>query len=227
MGKIISSEFSQGSEFPEINLIAGLERENHPDRGKVIRNIPIFDEFKDLPESDVWVDFSVAAAVVDHARFASENSQPIVIAATGFSTSQLEMISEYSTKCAILIAPNLSVGIGAMDKLIRQAAEILGEDFDPTIIETHHKTKKDAPSGTAKYFLRHFDSVPTNISQVVSIRAGGAIGEHTIKFIGKHEELIITHRAWSRAAFSHGISRAVSFLIEQPPGIYYIEEIFT
>ncbi len=231
MGKIITAEFAgfeDDKQEPDgLKIAAGIEREGHPDIGKTVDNVEIYSDRQTFPKADVWVDFSLAAPAVNHVEQACRNSVPIVIAATGFTGGQLKRISESSEQIPILLASNLSVGIGVMDRLLGEASYILGKEFDPVIVECHHSTKKDAPSGTA---LRLADTVRKSSGespQVCAIRAGGVIGEHQARFVGKYEELIITHRAWSRQAFSRGVKRAVKFLMKKSPGLYTIKDMYS
>ena len=231
MGQLICAEYSQmnfnADKKAIVSIIAGIEHGEHPDIGKTISGIPIVAPGDKLPSADVWVDFSLADPAIEHAVMAAENRIPIVIAATGFTGQQLNILNDLSEGCPILLASNLSVGMGTMDWIGGESAKMLGEDFDPSLVEYHHSTKKDAPSGTA---LRLIDRIQANGSlkpQTAAMRVGGAIGEHQVRFVGKYEELIITHRAWSRQAFSSGIDRAAMFLLDSAPGFYTVRDMFS
>jgi 4-hydroxy-tetrahydrodipicolinate reductase len=111
--------------------------------------------------------------------------------------------------------------------LTRKAAEQLGGDFDAEIIETHHTMKKDAPSGTAKTLaeiLKAAKKTPSEIP-VQSIREGDVVGEHTVIFSGPSERLELTHRAASREIFALGALRAAKWIIDQPPGLYSMQDV--
>ncbi len=230
MGKLICEDLSPRNsnvdKAPSVSIIAGVERANHPDIGTQIFGIPIVASNDTLPSTDAWVDFSLSEPAIDHARMAAEKHKPLVIAATGFSDEQIEDIKVLSKSCPILLASNLSVGMGTMDKIVGDAAKTLGNKFDSSLVEFHHNTKRDAPSGTA---LRLIDRIKSNDSpepQTAAMRVGGAVGEHQVRFTGQHEELIITHRAWSRQAFSSGIERAVKFVFGSNPGFYTVRDLY-
>ncbi len=222
MGKMVTDEFADNS---DIILVAGVERPDHPDFGGEFGGVPLLADGVELPEADVWLDFSLAGPALEHARRSAELGMPLVIAATGFDGRALQEIERLSERAPMLLAPNLSVGIGAMDRIVGEAAGLLGADFDPAIVELHHRDKRDAPSGTA---LRLAERVSAGNCEpmVASIRAGGALGEHRVMFVGKFEELVITHRAYSRRAFSRGAVRAVSFIVRRKPGLYSIRDMF-
>jgi 4-hydroxy-tetrahydrodipicolinate reductase len=222
MGTIAAGEIAGQEDF---ELVAGVERPNHPQVGGLIGSAPIVADEALLPDSDAWLDFSLASPSLLHARRAATLGKPLVIAATGFSSAETEEIEWLAKRCPLLVAPNLSTGVGALENLAVSATRLLSKEFDSAITETHHKTKKDAPSGTAKRIaerMAHFGSKP----QVLSIRAGGAIGEHRVSFTGSEEELVIIHRAWSRRAFSSGVPRAVRFIVHQAAGLYSLQDIY-
>jgi 4-hydroxy-tetrahydrodipicolinate reductase len=117
--------------------------------------------------------------------------------------------------------------VNALFALTRRAAELLGGEFDVEVIEMHHRTKKDAPSGTAKRLveiLSHAREQRPPLS-AQSIRAGDIVGEHTILFAGPGERLELTHRAASRETFAVGALRAARWVIDQPPGLYTMENV--
>ena len=111
--------------------------------------------------------------------------------------------------------------------LTRKAAELLGRDFDPEIIETHHKMKKDAPSGTAKTLGEILKTVRETKKDVPiqSIREGDVVGEHTVIFSGPGERLELTHRAASREIFARGALRAAQWIIGKPAGRYSMQDV--
>jgi len=230
MGRLICEEYSQQNTDADkkatVSLIAGVEHGKHLDIGEIILGIPIIASGDELPSADVWVDFSLSDPAIEHAVLAAEKGIPIIIAATGFTGQQLDKIIDLSQNCPILIASNLSIGMGTMDMIVGDAAKTLGDEFDPTLVEFHHSTKKDAPSGTALRLIDRIKSTGGLKPQIAAMRVGGAIGEHQVRFVGEHEELIITHRAWSRQAFSSGINRAVQFVLESAPGFYTVRDMY-
>ena len=109
--------------------------------------------------------------------------------------------------------------------LTRKAAELLGSDFSPEIVETHHKMKKDAPSGTAKTLAETLKTVRRSEIPIQSIREGDVVGEHTVIFEGPGERLELTHRAGDRGIFALGALRAAKWIINKPPGLYSMQDV--
>jgi 4-hydroxy-tetrahydrodipicolinate reductase len=218
MGRLVTEVIH---EQKDMNLVAGVEHVDHPmiDQGNYV-------DGDDLPQADVWIDFSVGEAVISHLRQASIMSVPLIIAATGYNVESMNEIRDTAKQCPILLAPNLSIGIGVMDRLIGMATQFSKNDFDPVVFEMHHTAKKDAPSGTAKK-LAETIATEGREAPISSLRAGGAIGEHRVHFVGQDEELIITHRASSRQAFASGVPRAVRFIVGCAPGLYSIRNMFS
>jgi 4-hydroxy-tetrahydrodipicolinate reductase len=222
MGNLVATELLQQQ---NIQLIAGVECPGHYTVGSTIGDAPVIADGDKIPAADVWIDFSVPGSALEHIRLASGLGLPIVVAVTGFTAENIADIKTYAERCAILMAPNLSVGIGVMDSIIGETRELLGEDFDPVIFEIHHAAKRDAPSGTALRLSEQLSREGREIP-IASLRAGGVIGEHQVRFAGQSEELIITHRAWSRQAFSQGVPRAIRFITRQEPGLYSIRDMY-
>ena len=109
--------------------------------------------------------------------------------------------------------------------LTQKAAELLGSDFNPEIVETHHKMKKDAPSGTAKTLAEILKAVRKSEIPIQSIREGDVVGEHTVIFSGPGERLELTHRAASREIFALGALRAAKWIMHKPPGLYSMQDV--
>jgi 4-hydroxy-tetrahydrodipicolinate reductase len=127
----------------------------------------------------------------------------------------------------IVFASNFSIGVNVLFWLTRKAAEQLGGDFDAEIVETHHKMKKDAPSGTAKTLaevLKAAKKTQTEIP-IQSIREGDVVGEHTVIFNGPAERVELSHRAASREIFARGALRAAKWIIGRPPGLYSMQDV--
>lgn len=210
---------------PDIDLVAGVESPDHPAIRAGNTDIPFYPDGVKLPEADVWLDFSLAEPAMHHAAQSAEKQVPLVIAATGFKASDNDRLKHHADLCPILLAPNLSIGIAALDRIAGNAAEILGNEFDSAILEIHHNTKVDKPSGTALRLAETLNSEGLK-PEISSLRIGGAIGEHRVYFTGSDEELIITHRAFSRKAFSRGATRAIRFIHEKETGLYTIQDMF-
>ena len=178
-----------------------------------------------MTQCDVAIDFSQADSIDEICRAALRHSRPLVIGTTGHSQGQRHIIEEAARSVAIVFASNFSIGVNVLFWLSSKAAELLGADFRPEIIETHHKTKKDAPSGTAKTLAEVLKTAQKLEIPIESIREGDVVGEHTVIFSGPAERLELTHRAGSREIFARGALRAAGWIIGRPPGLYSMQDV--
>ncbi|HUE62453.1 MAG TPA: dihydrodipicolinate reductase C-terminal domain-containing protein, partial [Chthoniobacterales bacterium] len=133
-----------------------------------------------IKDCDVAIDFSNSSAIDEICRAALQHGKAVVIGTTGHSAEQRQLIEETAGKLPIVFASNFSVGVNALFALTRQAAEIFGSEFAPKITETHHKMKKDAPSGTAKTLGEILKETLKMEVPIESIREGDVVGEHTV-----------------------------------------------
>jgi 4-hydroxy-tetrahydrodipicolinate reductase len=180
-----------------------------------------------MKNCDVAIDFSHADAIDEICRAALDNGKSIVIGTTGHSQQQHTTIEEAARSMPVVFASNFSVGVNVLFWLTRKAAELLGPDFRAEIIETHHKMKKDAPSGTAKtlgVILKATQKTGPEIP-IQSIREGEVVGEHTVIFTGPSERLELTHRAASREIFARGALRAAKWIVGKPAGLYSMQNV--
>lgn len=192
----------------------------------------------------VTLDFTNAGASLDHLEAAVRSGAAIVIGSTGFTPEMEKRAREIAPKTRTVIAPNMSVGVNVLARLVAETAGIL-KDFDAEVIEVHHRTKVDAPSGTALALARAIaeargqefaDSAvygrqgitgvrPAGQIAVLAVRAGDAVGDHTVVFGGQGERLELTHRAQSRESLARGALRAAAWLESQKPGLYTMRDV--
>ena len=179
-----------------------------------------------LPSGCVIIDLSLAAALEGLLEQADVLGAPLVSGTTGFSAAKLDKLAAFSAKRPVVHASNFSVGIPALQMLLQMLARTLPQGFDAEQVETHHVTKIDKPSGTARHLaevyegVRQGEPVPTH-----SQRLGGVIGEHTWTFSDQEETLVLTHRAHSRQAFLRGILPAVRFVHGQAAGMFGLVDV--
>jgi 4-hydroxy-tetrahydrodipicolinate reductase len=176
-----------------------------------------------IGRGDVLIEFTVPHVTVAHAQLCKKLMRPIVIGTTGLSEAELATIRDASKIIPVLLSPNMSVGVNVLFELAQIAAKRLGMLYDVEVIEGHHRTKKDSPSGTAKRLVDVLAEVrqqPGAAIPVHAIRAGDIVGDHTVILAGPSERLELTHRAQSRDVFAQGALRAAAFLTSQPPGWY-------
>jgi 4-hydroxy-tetrahydrodipicolinate reductase len=199
---------------------------------------------KFLDHCDVVIDFSAPAATQSLLEMVLENPKPLVIATTGFTVHQQNLLDEASQQMPILYATNMSAGIALLKKLVEQVAATLG-DFDIEIVEQHHRHKVDAPSGTALTLAefaakgRGLDLDQVRISgrdgqigarskdeiAVMALRGGDIVGRHTVGFYNDGEFIELNHTATSRETFSKGAIRSAKWIVDQEPGLYSINDV--
>lgn len=194
----------------------------------------------DMEQVDVALDFSYPGNLESLLACAVAKKIPLVIGTTGLSEEQGEAIRKASGEIPIVWADNFSTGVTVLCRLARLAAQSLGDDFDIEIVETHHRMKEDAPSGTAKQLLSCID--PEHDYRIVcgregrpgkrgheigvhAVRGGTVAGEHSVHFFGQMEEIELHHRADSREIFARGALKAATFAIQAKPGLYNMEDI--
>jgi 4-hydroxy-tetrahydrodipicolinate reductase len=180
-----------------------------------------------IENCDVVIDFSAAEATEAVCQACADHRKPLILGTTGHSPAQRNSVVAATRKIPLVFAANFSVGVNVLFALARRAAELLGNDFDLDVVEMHHRTKKDAPSGTAKRLLEILQEARGGDHPVPaqSIRAGDIVGEHTVIFAGAGERIELTHRAASRETFAVGALRAARWILSQPPGLYRMEDV--
>jgi 4-hydroxy-tetrahydrodipicolinate reductase len=173
------------------------------------------------------IDFSHPDAIEAICRAALQDRRPLVVGTTGYSPEQRSAIERAAKSVPVVFASNFSAGVNALFALARNAAETLGPEFNAEIVETHHKMKKDAPSGTAKtlgQILRTARKTENEVP-IQSIREGDVVGEHKVIFNGPSERLELTHRADSRDIFARGALRSARWIIGKSPGLYSMQDV--
>lgn len=195
----------------------------------------------------VIIDFTSPESSVAMAKIAAKHGNPAVIGTTGLNQEQQAELAISAKDIPLFWAPNMSVGINVLLKVLPALVQALGEDYDMEMVETHHKMKKDSPSGTALKLAEclaeargwKYDDVkkhcrdgiigerPTKEIGVQTLRGGDVFGDHTMYFFGPGERIEITHRAHSRETFASGALHAVKWLDKQKPGkLYTMADIF-
>lgn len=247
MGRLGSTIVNRLARDGRFTLVACLE---HPgsrrlgESGGLPEGLTISSADGDWGNPDVLIDASVAEAVPAHAERAEAAGIHLVVAVTGLPAETLAALDGASKRIPVLIAPNLSLGVTALVRLVRQAALNL-PDFDIEISEIHHTGKRDSPSGTAGWLGREMAEArgwpwpasarhgregsigprPAAEIGVHSLRAGTAAGEHRIWLGGAGEHLELIHVAESRECFAAGAAAAVVWLAAAPPGRYTMEDV--
>lgn len=195
---------------------------------------------KGLQNAGVLIDFTRPEGTLAHLRVCRELGVNAVIGTTGFTDAQKEEIAAASKDIAIMMAPNMSVGVNVTLKLLEMAAKALSTGYDIEIIEAHHRHKVDAPSGTAlkmgeviagalgrdlkdcAVYAREGVTGERDPSSIgfATIRGGDIVGDHTVLFAGTGERIEITHKSSSRATYAQGSLRATRFLAGRKSGLF-------
>ena len=224
-------------------IIAALERAGHPDIGKPIGGVPLSASLD--VDADVLIDFSAAISTRHWLSLSKEKHFKMVIGTTGLESADQNLIDEAASRVAILQAPNMSLVVNVLLRVVGNVAASLGEMYDIEISETHHRFKKDAPSGTALelareickatgkdydkavVFDRHGDDCPRQQGDIGmhAQRLGDNTGEHTVSFGGEGEGLQLRHYSTSRDSYALGALKAASFIAEKPPGRYSMADV--
>ncbi len=174
----------------------------------------------------VLLDVSSREGALSAATLARSARCALLVCTTGLNKSDLDALRSAAGVCPVLVAPNTSLGVSIVAKIISEISRALGPDFDCSIVESHHNRKKDAPSGTALRLARAVRDSGHALrdDQILAIRGGDVIGEHTVRFAGPGEYIELTHRATSRDVFALGAIRAAKWLSARAPGWYSIED---
>ncbi len=174
---------------------------------------------------DVVVDFSTAEATETICQICAAQKLPLVLGTTGHTAAQQEIVRATAEEVAVVFAANFSLGVNVLFALARKTAALLGEKFEVEIVEAHHRTKKDAPSGTAKRLAEILEETRGESVPVHSVRAGDIVGDHEVIFAGSGERLELTHRASSRETFARGALHAARWVVGNPAGLYRMEDV--
>ncbi len=195
--------------------------------------------------ADVLIDFTRPEATLHHAEACARNGVRMVVGTTGFSAEQKQRLAELAKANAMVMAPNMSVGVNVLLRLIEVAAKTLGDGYDVEIIEAHHRHKVDAPSGTAlrmgeviaaalgrdlkdcAVYERHGHTGERDPSSIgfATIRGGDIVGDHTVLFAGTGERIEISHKSSNRAGYAQGSLRAARFLAGRASGLYDMADV--
>ena len=189
--------------------------------------------------ADIVVDFSLAAAFKEVVRACEDLGKPLVSGTTAVEDKEAGLAG-LAKKVPVVSAPNMSVGVNAVFAISGILAATIGGTSDIEIVETHHRTKRDVPSGTALEIARivgdatgravKVGRTEENVERgdeivIHSLRSGDVPGKHTIAFSSQGETLEIVHTAQSRACFAAGVVRAVRFIADSPPGLYNMIDV--
>ncbi|KPJ56425.1 MAG: 4-hydroxy-tetrahydrodipicolinate reductase [Planctomycetes bacterium DG_58] len=236
----------------DLRLGAALERAGEARLGEDVGTLvglarPVGVQLSDRldTEVDVMIDFSLPAGTMGRLETCVERKIPMVIGTTGLDALETGKVEAAAKIIPIVFAPNMSVGVNLLLRLVGEVAQALGEEYDVEIVEMHHRFKKDAPSGTALKLAEAIakatgrdlqeDAVygrqgpvgmrPSSEIGIHAVRGGDVVGEHTITFAAVGERVELVHKAASRDTFARGALRAAKFLLDQSPGLYSMLDV--
>lgn len=254
MGKSIIKVIHEDS---NLHLAKGVEDRHCSNLGKDLGILAGFGETGVLltdskeaafAEANGVIDFSSPLSTLETLAEAERQGLPVVIGTTGFSQEQRERITDAGQNIPILIAPNMSIGVNTLFRLVEKAAAILAPlDFDMEVVEAHHRFKKDSPSGTAVKLAQIIEKTlqeqygeasfrhgrqghekgdkARNEVGIHSLRAGDIVGEHTVTFAALGERIELTHKAHTRETFAGGAVEAIKYLMGQKAGLYDMSHV--
>jgi len=219
MGQMLVNHLRDGS-WGDMHFHVGTERAEDPEK---------------LFQSDMVIDFTNPDATRTHVALAAKHHKPIIIGTTGLTQADHDMMRDAARDCPLLYSANMSIGVNLLSLLVEQAALALGPEFDIEILETHHRNKVDAPSGTALMLGNATGRIHADLDRsgkrmggeigFAVQRGGDVVGEHTVSFFGPGERLELTHRAHDRSLFAKGALRAAHWLKDKPHGFYTMRDV--
>ncbi|MDC0161663.1 4-hydroxy-tetrahydrodipicolinate reductase [bacterium] len=251
MGQELTKEIINNN---NLEFVGGFEHNKHKYINRELRKVSNINSTKlvdsnpnySIKAAKVLIDFTTPQSTLENVKIASQNNTAVVIGTTGITDSQKKKIKSYSKKIPILMSSNMSLGVNLLFNLVLQTAFALKDsDYDIEIAETHHKHKKDAPSGTAlslgecaaegrktslnksKVFDRTKKLTNRKKGEIgFSVTRGGEIaGEHTVSFIGENDRVDLVHKANNRSIFVKGALDAAIYLSKKKPGLYSINDL--
>jgi len=251
MGREIS-QIAHGADGVE--LVGGTERPSSPFIGSDLFTVAgigsggskvVEDLSEIIDDIDALIDFTAPEATMSNFDIIAEKGKIMIIGTTGLTDEQKKHIKDNSGKARCVMAPNMSVGVNLMFKLVEEATKVIGSQYDIEIIDIHHNLKKDAPSGTAVrlgeicakgtgrdmakvgVYGRHGVTGERTKEEIaiMTLRAGDVVGEHTVIYAGQGERVEITHKAGSRKNFAVGAVRAVKWVSGKKMGLYDMQDV--
>ena len=251
MGQELSKQIIKNN---KLDFVGGFENKKHKDINKQFKDVSDIHSTKiidsnpinSIKTANVIIDFTTPQSTLENVRIASQNKTAVIVGTTGMTEHQKKKVKSYAKKIPILMSSNMSLGVNLLFNLVQQTAHALKDiDYDIEIAETHHKHKKDAPSGTALSlgeYAAEGRKVSLNRSKVLdrtkkltnrkkgdigfSVTRGGEIaGEHTVSFISENDRVDLVHKANNRSIFVRGAIDAAIFLSKIKSGFYSMSDL--
>jgi 4-hydroxy-tetrahydrodipicolinate reductase len=247
MGKRIAALAIESEAF---DLVAAMETAGHEALGHDVGELAGVGTFgvkvteKLDVDADVVIDFSLPEGTVCWLDVCRQKNVAMVVGTTGLTGSQQAALADAASQIAIVHSANMSVGVNVLLKIVAEVARALGEDYDIEVSETHHRFKKDAPSGTAIALAKSICAAtgkdygeaavlgrgghcPRNVGEIGmhALRVGDTVGEHTVHFGNLGETITVGHSAHTRDTFVRGALRAAQWVAQKPAGLYSMQAV--
>lgn len=243
-GRMGQAVLVAAAESGDVTVVAGTAGSHH-DRSEV-GGVPLVRDLHEIDSAfDALIDFSTPEGQAQAVGYCLERQKPLVSGTTGLGEKQRQALLDTDWEIPVVFSPNMSAGVALMRALIHQAAAHLPKDTEIEIVETHHRHKIDAPSGTAlslgqaaaKARGQSLDSAAVHGRQgrvgprgsgeigFHAVRGGDVIGDHSVRFFSRGESLEITHQSTSRRGFAEGALQAARWVVEQQPGVYAMDHV--
>jgi len=240
LGRMGRRVIACAADDPDVEVVGAVDLMEHDGTPHVTADLAAA-----VTGADVVVDFTSHIGVPATIALVSNAGVPLVIGTTGLTRDEQSALEKAAARVPIVYAPNMSVGVNLLFRVVGEVAKTLGRGYDVEIVEAHHNQKKDAPSGTAKKLAENIaaalgrdlaaDGVygregitgarePSEIG-VHAVRAGDIVGEHTVLFAGPGERIEISHRAHSRDTFARGALRAAKWIVGKPAKLYSMLDV--
>jgi 4-hydroxy-tetrahydrodipicolinate reductase len=210
--------------------------------------VTLTDSLEDaVKEAEVLIDFSHPERLKQYRHLFTHTPKALVIGTTNLGSDEYQALDTIALQAPVFYSPNMSLGVHVLQKLVTEATRLLPQEFQLEIIDRHHQFKRDAPSGTALQLAQKValerqvsleevmtthrsDECRARKSQeigVLSLRAGGLVGQHDVHFISSSEQIVLSHQAFSRRVFAQGALRTARWLKNQKPGLYGMNDLVT
>lgn len=245
-GRVGNALITAIEEDEGVRLVGALERPDHPAVGTTLGGVPVVSSLERVEASwDVIIDFSDPEATLRLLEEAASLERAAVTGTTGLTPEAVSRLEGAARTAPLVVSPNMSIGVNLLFGIVEEVARSLGVDYDAEIVETHHRHKVDAPSGTALKLAEtiataratRLDAVrcdgrtgtvgprPKGEIGIHAVRGGDIVGRHEVTFAGPGECLGLRHEVFSRATFARGALLAAKWVVGRPPGIYSMTDV--
>ncbi len=224
-GKMGRRIFELASQDKAFELSLALEMKGTPLIGREMGKLKVSSSPDGLFLVDVFIDFTVPEATEGNLDYVAKYRKALVLGTTGLSEAQIRKVEEIANVVPVVFSPNMAVGVNVLFSVLPEIVKKLGPDYSIEIVEAHHKTKKDAPSGTAKKLAQILADATKREIPTHAIRLGDIVGDHTVIFCGNSERIEIKHQAHTRDLFALGALKAAKWVYGKPAGLYSMQDV--